>query len=80
MICVLGSLNHAHSIKMNTKNRREKIKGGILAKGFSDGFRYVPRENTENEESTFCKHCLMGYIQDFNLLNIAFKDLTTYEI
>ena len=30
-----------HSNKINTKNRRETIQGGILAKGFMDDFRYI---------------------------------------
>ena len=36
-----------HSIKMNTNNRREKIQGGILAKGFMDDFRYVQQERIQ---------------------------------
>ena len=47
-----------HSIKMNTNNRREKIQGGILAKGVIDDCMCTkrvcaPRENTENEGSEF---------------------------
>ena len=64
---------------MNTKNRKEKIQGRILAKSFIDDFVYKT-ENTENEESTSREHRLRralptGYIYGFNLLNIAFKDL-----
>ena len=44
--------------KTNTKNRREKIQGGILAKGVIDDCMCTkrvcaPRENTENEGSEF---------------------------
>ena len=59
-----------HSIKMNIKNKREKIQGGILAEGFMiDDVRYV--QHIDNGENSVLRALLMGYIYGFNLLNIA---------
>ena len=51
---MLESLNNAHPIKMNTKNKREKIQGIILAKGFVDDSRHVKQERIhKTKKSTF---------------------------
>ena len=49
----------------DTKNRREKIQGGILAKRIQT-----------MKKSTFWKHDLMGYIYGFRLINITLTYLT----
>ena len=57
---------------MNTKNRREKIQRGILAKGFIDDFGV----KTENEKKVHFDSTIYRYIYGFNLLNIVLTDLT----
>ena len=62
---------------MNTKNRREKIQRGILAKGFIDDFGvYTPTENTENEKKVNFDSTIYGCIYGFSLLYIVLTDLT----